>query len=450
MARPIFVFLLAVATATALAQMQNDGGAAASNAAASGNSGAIKITISTSRAQMQAGDNFLITAEIENVSKEVVYFNPRAFTLTAPPEIDPESPRDWYAVFPGPASGPLKASVGGHELKCEVKETGTDPTFDKVVVLPPGGRIPAYWSGKMRPTDSPDLKTLSWTTYALRVTADSIGRALSFPPGRYKIVVFAAYWNTYEGARCKLAEHQSDIAEYELSVAASQATILWGASIGAVIAFFLLPALKLSPEMKGTVHKAHGLITSVLLSVILTIMLSRLADTQFLVKVSVSDFWGAVVIGFVSSATGARILRMILQRQEAREAERRDAAQDGEDETEQPAAEAVEQDTPAAHAAKAGAGGATMQTAVTPAQSAPAPNSSPSGNPLEQSVASAKAMIPIATRLVRDGVVIEQHPIGAEPAPQAQSDQVQTPDPDRAPALNETKPRKTPANGTGD
>lgn len=342
MARPILALLLAVVTSTAFAQVQTNGSAATSNAAASGNSGAIKITISTSRAQMQAGDNFLITAEIENVSKEVVYFNPRAFTLTAPPEIDPESPRDWYAVFPGPASGPLKASVGGHELMCAVKETGTDPTFDKVVVLPPGGRIPAYWSGKMRPTDSPDLNKLSWTAYAVRMTADSIGRALSFPPGRYKIVVFAAYWNTYEGARCKLAEHQSDIAEYELSVAASQATILWGASIGAVIAFFLLPALKLSPEMKGTVHKAHGLITSVLLSVILTIMLSRLADTQFLVKVSVSDFWGAVVIGFVSSATGARILRMILQRQEAREAERRDAA--GEDEEE---AEVVEAGPPA-------------------------------------------------------------------------------------------------------
>jgi hypothetical protein len=241
--------------------------------------------------------------------------------LTAPPEIDPESPRDWYAVFPGPASGPVKASVGGHELKCEVKESGTDPTFDKVVVLPPGGRIPAYWSGKMRPTDSPDLQKLSWLAYGVRVTADSIGRALSFPPGRYKIVVAAAYWNTYEGARCKLAEHQSDFAEYELSVGASQATILWGASIGAIIAFFLLPALKLSPEMNGAIHKAHGLITSVLLSVILTIMLSRLADTQFLIKVSVTDFWGAVVIGFVSSATGARVLRAILQRQEAREAE---------------------------------------------------------------------------------------------------------------------------------
>ena len=53
------------------------------------------------------------------------------------------------------------------------------------------------------------------------------------------------------------------------------------------------------------------MLASVLLSIIGTILLSRLADTQFLVKVTVNDFWGAVAIGFVINATGKKLLAKI-------------------------------------------------------------------------------------------------------------------------------------------
>jgi hypothetical protein len=51
-----------------------------------------------------------------------------------------------------------------------------------------------------------------------------------------------------------------------------------------------------------------------LLGAALTIVASRLSDTQFPVKVSVSDFWGALTIGFISYFIGGRILATIIDR----------------------------------------------------------------------------------------------------------------------------------------
>jgi hypothetical protein len=49
-----------------------------------------------------------------------------------------------------------------------------------------------------------------------------------------------------------------------------------------------------------------------LLSAIVTILLSRLSDTQFLIKVSVADFWGAIVTGLVAQYLGSKWLERLL------------------------------------------------------------------------------------------------------------------------------------------
>ena len=50
------------------------------------------------------------------------------------------------------------------------------------------------------------------------------------------------------------------------------------------------------------------LVGSILLSVIITILLSRIAETQFFIKVSVSDFWGAIAVGFLANYGGWAML----------------------------------------------------------------------------------------------------------------------------------------------
>jgi hypothetical protein len=44
----------------------------------------------------------------------------------------------------------------------------------------------------------------------------------------------------------------------------------------------------------------------------ITILLSRISETQFLIKVTVNDFWGAVAIGFVANYMGAKALNKLI------------------------------------------------------------------------------------------------------------------------------------------
>ena len=57
---------------------------------------------------------------------------------------------------------------------------------------------------------------------------------------------------------------------------------------------------------------ALKLIGSVLISVMITILLSRIEETQFFIKVSVSDFWGSIAIGFLANYGGWPLLKQIV------------------------------------------------------------------------------------------------------------------------------------------
>jgi hypothetical protein len=49
-----------------------------------------------------------------------------------------------------------------------------------------------------------------------------------------------------------------------------------------------------------------------LLSAIVAILLSRISETQFLIRVTIADFWGAVAIGFITVYFGSKALEQIL------------------------------------------------------------------------------------------------------------------------------------------
>ena len=55
-----------------------------------------------------------------------------------------------------------------------------------------------------------------------------------------------------------------------------------------------------------------GLGGSVLLSAIITILLSRISETQFLIRITVADFWGAITVGFVANYLGTKFLDKII------------------------------------------------------------------------------------------------------------------------------------------
>jgi hypothetical protein len=48
------------------------------------------------------------------------------------------------------------------------------------------------------------------------------------------------------------------------------------------------------------------------LSIIVTILLARLSDSQFIIRVTVSDLWGAIAVGFIGAASGPSILQKFI------------------------------------------------------------------------------------------------------------------------------------------
>jgi hypothetical protein len=102
--------------------------------------------------------------------------------------------------------------------------------------------------------------------------------------------------------------YRTETAEIKVPVVAPQWVIILGASLGAIIAYFLLPNIRRKPDHVELL----GLSSAILFGIIITILLGRIADTQFFVKITVTDFWGAVAIGFIGVASGHSLLQKYL------------------------------------------------------------------------------------------------------------------------------------------
>jgi len=107
-----------------------------------------------------------------------------------------------------------------------------------------------------------------------------------------------------------------------LHVNAPESVILIGAAIGGTIAFILLPGVRNRSDDSTTVAKDSsrlswvagffGLLGAITLSIIVTILLSRMSEGQTLIRITASDLWGAIAVGFVANYLGNSILRNIL------------------------------------------------------------------------------------------------------------------------------------------
>src|SRR5262249_30179434 len=86
---------------------------------------------------------------------------------------------------------------------------------------------------------------------------------------------------------------------------------------GAIIAY-IVTALRKGPDaLKFTGRSIwvvlRDVISAALMGAAVTIVSSRLADTQFPVKVSVNDVWGAMTIGFVSYFAGNNLIDRLVR-----------------------------------------------------------------------------------------------------------------------------------------
>lgn len=256
----------------------------------------IAITIETSRPQLAAGREMGIIAELKNLSAtSKAYFYEKYITLTFPPEIELLYSTSWYGRFP------TEPDIAGDSLKDD---------FSNSICLQPGDAYKVFWAQ--------NLGILSQFKF------------ITFSPGDYKLTVVAKYWTDSSSFREKnkvFSNYHTVQQSSTFNIAAPEFVILLGAAIGGIVAYILFPQIRRrsfkrrsenSPapaKLERLVNATKiivGLLGSMLLSVIITILLNRISEAQYLIRVTIADFWGAIAIGFIANYLGSKLLDKII------------------------------------------------------------------------------------------------------------------------------------------
>ncbi len=264
----------------------------------------LRMALKTSRSQAPSDASFGVVAEIENVSDLPVYLD--RVTLILPPEIDPISGVLSYWDLSVPTASDQASREGFPSLLLPGSRTLAIVNLLKQ----PGTYQEEPSTDQSEPsTDQKDSKK----TLSARISRH--WQQLQFVPGDYTLRLVCSYrMITKEGQN---SPPLSQVAETTLPVVAAQTTVLAGAAIGGLMAFILLPNLWLPitkdfskiTRLHWTFVILRGVAMSCLLSVMVSILLSRMSDSTFLIKVSVQDFWGAITVGFLAGTSGTAVLQ---------------------------------------------------------------------------------------------------------------------------------------------
>jgi hypothetical protein len=273
----------------------------------------LEITLEPSRSQPTAGSGGIMIGTVKNTSQVPVLICEHTTTLTAPNELNQVNyPSFDYATFTALGNG--------------------RPDYKSVLILGPGQSTHAFWNFNQSyahsnnwyaQTDGSPLWTQIKTEFGY----------MFFQPGVYKFSVQAKFWplprgrtltkEALENANYDVPGYQNAVTAIAIPVSAPITVVLIGAALGGLLAFLLREFAGVSgrgPQsqlafFQGWVRVAAGIshaIAAILLACIIVILFSRLAGTDFPIKVSVSDLWGAIGIGFVGTYSGTSILTRLL------------------------------------------------------------------------------------------------------------------------------------------
>ena len=258
----------------------------------------IRITIKTSRSVLPADANFGLFADITNASQTAIYFKPKYICICPPPELDPDAPHLWWATMNtvGAEIAPdfEKASDKTEKERNAEKWANFWHKSHRVVRLGPGDTTTVFWGGMMSKEKEKEY-------------LNNLVRILNFTPGEYLIKVVALYWIDEQSAKNENINYITVNSETKVNFIAPQFVIIIGAILGGIIAYIILPSARADKRIN-----IFGIVTAMLLSVIVTVLISRISDAQFFIRLTVTDLWGSIAIGFAANATGISLIKKYL------------------------------------------------------------------------------------------------------------------------------------------
>jgi hypothetical protein len=261
----------------------------------------LKLTIGSSRASVTRDGSYGVFADFQNISKDIVTLKAAETMLIVQPEVS----------YPT-ACVAAESGIFPTQLTSEKTESGAAE-----IQLLPDEHYKVFWDlGRLGQQDSKCTQQSPLRT--------KLGEILGFVPGDYTFTVEGIAYTSSPTGQPPISHTYT--ASTTLNVSISQVLTAFAAFLGALIAY-LVVALQPGHDFDrwrsdlptGDRVKVIGVLvrnafSAGLLGSAVTIVASRLSDTQFPIKVSVSDFWGALTIGFVAYFVGTRFILAIASR----------------------------------------------------------------------------------------------------------------------------------------
>jgi hypothetical protein len=264
----------------------------------------LSLSLEGTRENLAVGTSFGLTGTITNNTTSPVYVNERHLLLKVPAEI--EGPRTslsavWWAFLPSADHGP----------------NGNEKLYNATEMLRPNQSVPVFFLVNVKEV-WPGTDELATSRPSLIGALGDVYQQLSveayflfFVPGNYRLTVTAAYWDNAE-----LRGDPNIVSETRtVEVSAPESVILFGAAIGGLISFIILPQARTRLSAARGLRKGFsaiaGAVGAMLLSAVVTILLARVSESQFLIRVTVSDIWGAIAIGLLANYLGVEVINKI-------------------------------------------------------------------------------------------------------------------------------------------
>jgi hypothetical protein len=248
----------------------------------------ISIELKSTGAQVVAGEGLEVIAAIKNESKSNVYLGEWDMRLILPLPLE--------GLAGGVNGRPAFFPTEPHQIE---DADNPDKYFRNNILLKPGDTYNAFW------TEAPSGKSKIEYVYA-QITTQL--QYLLFVPAKYDFVVITRYRTD-----SPTSAYRTLSTTVTLPVSAPLFVILVGAALGGIIGYVIFPKQRQQDSRNvpffGPLVRVMG---AALLSVIVTILISRISETQFPIKVTVNDFWGSIAIGFVAYYSGIKLLEKIL------------------------------------------------------------------------------------------------------------------------------------------
>ena len=246
-----------------------------------------EIKVEISRRRTTPGDVVGVVADVTNNSPVPIYFRPQDVQLVFAQEVERSVGGSWDAWLP--------------------TEYTTREVTQQRICLQTGGTYRLFFATANRQNQSAWSRFSDWLSY------------IGFVPGTYPVTVIAKYWDRadFSGDNYRTAVDSKTV-EYS----APLTIVMVGAVIGGIL-FTLLSIIRAEENQIESTAKERVIgggkmflqfLGAGLLSAIVTILLSRIDETQFFVKVSVSDFWGAIAVGFLANYGGWALLDKMIPR----------------------------------------------------------------------------------------------------------------------------------------